>query len=132
MKSNYLRERTFGTSSHDALLNTVWFNKITEVCAGRDVKLRENANGEEYIENFERQTKTRAGENPRDLRKITPKMYPVPTNSPEKDPVFVYKFYAEKCPSKMNTDETPFYLTVNHCKKASSDKSWSGIGVNTR
>ena len=65
---------------------------------------------------FERQTKTRTGDNPKDVRKVTPKMYTA-------DPAFVYKFYAEKRPSEMNTDEAPFYLTVNHYKKAASDKS---------
>ncbi len=44
-------------------------------------------------EYFERQTKTRTGDNPRDVRKVTPKIYVVPTNLPEKDPVFVDKFY---------------------------------------
>ena len=61
-------------------------------------------------------------------------MYAVLTNPPEKDPVFVYKFYAEKRPSKMNTDEAPFYLAINHCKKALSDKLWfkiSALGANT-
>ena len=92
------------------------------MCWG-DVKLRKNANGEEYLEYFERQTKTRTGDNPRDVRKVTPKMYAVPTNPPEKDPVFVYKLYAEKRPNEMSTDEAPFYLAVNHCKKVSSDKT---------
>ncbi len=34
----------------------------------------------------------------------------------------------------MSTDEAPFYLAVNHCKKVSSDKTWfkkSALGVNT-
>ena len=133
-----------GISSREALLNTVWFNNTIhfglrgckehrDMCWG-DVKPRKNANGEEYLEYFERQTKTRTGDNPRDVRKVTPKMYAIPTNPPEKDPVFVYKFYAEKRPNEMNTDEAPFYLAVNHCKKVSSDKSWfkkSAIGVNT-
>ena len=93
------------------------------MCWG-DVKLRKNANGEEYLEYFERQTKTRTGENTRDVRKVMPKMYAVPTKPPEKDPVFVYKFYAEKRPSEMNTDEAPFYLAINHCKKALSDNGY--------
>ncbi|CAB4013426.1 Hypothetical predicted protein, partial [Paramuricea clavata] len=104
-----------GISSREALLNTVWFNNTIhfglrgckehrDMCWG-DVKPCKNANGEEYIEYFERQTKTRTGDNPRDVRKVTPKMYAIPTNPPEKDPVFVYKFYAEKRPNEMNTDE---------------------------
>jgi hypothetical protein len=132
-----------GISSREALLNTVWFNNTIhfglrgckehrDMCWG-DVKLRKNANGNEYLEYFERQTKTRTGENPRDVRKVTPKMYAIPTNPPEKDPVFVYKVYAEKRPNEVNTDEAPFYLAVNHCKRVSSDKSWfkkNALGVN--
>ena len=56
------------------------------------------------------------------------------TNPPEKDPRFVYKLYAEKRPREMNTDEAPFYLAINHCKKALSDKLWfkkSALGANT-
>jgi len=44
-------------------------------------------------------------------------MFAVPEN--ERDPVAVYKFYAEKKrPSEMNHDNAPFYLAVNTCKKS--------------
>ena len=51
---------------------------------------------------------------------------------PEKDPVFVYKFYSEKRPSSMQSVEAPYYLGINHSKDSS--KCWfkaSAMGVNT-
>ena len=40
-----------------------------------DVKLRQTTNGEEFLEYLKRQTKTRTGENPREVRKIKPKCF---------------------------------------------------------
>ena len=40
--------------------------------------LRQATSGEEFLEYSERQTKTRTGENPRDIRQIKPKMFAVP------------------------------------------------------
>ena len=54
-----------------------------------------------------------------------------PNDPPEKDPVFVYKFYCEKRPSSMQTVEAPYYLGINHSKDSS--KCWfkaSPMGVN--
>ena len=130
-----------GKSTPDALLNTVWFNNTVhfglrgckehrDMCWG-DVQLRQSTNGEEFLEYSERQTKTRSGENPRDTRKIKPKMFSVPES--ERDPVAVYKVYAEKRPSEMNDNNAPFYLAVNNCKNPDSSKPWfkkSAVGVN--
>ena len=44
------------------------------MCWG-DVQLCQSTNGEEFLEYSERQTKTRTGENPRDVRQIKPKMF---------------------------------------------------------
>lgn len=96
-----------GKSTPEALLNTVWFNNTVyfglrgckehrDMCWG-DVQLRQTTNGEEFLEYTERQTKTRTGENPRDVRQIKPKMFSV--QGSERDPVTVYKFYAEKRPA---------------------------------
>ena len=114
-----------GKSTPEALLNTVWFNNTVyfglrgckehrDTCWS-DVQLRQTTNGEEFLEYTERQTKTRTGENPRDVRQIKPKMFSV--QGSERDPVTVYKFYAEKRPSEMNDNNAPFYLAVNNCKK---------------
>ena len=88
------------------------------------MKLHKTAGGEEYLEYNERQTKTRSGENTRDVRKVTPKMFSVPGN--ERDPIAVYKLFAEKRPAEMNSDDSPFYLAVNNLKKLESlsNKAW--------
>ena len=63
-----------GTSTPEALLNTIWFNNTIHfglrgckehrnMCWG-DVQLHQTTNGEEFLEYSERQTKTRTGENP--------------------------------------------------------------------
>jgi len=50
-----------------------------------DVKLRETADGKEYLEFDERQTKTRTGSDCRDIRAMPPKMFA--TDGSEKDPI---------------------------------------------
>ena len=89
-----------GTSTPEALLNTIWFNNTIHFglrgCKEHrnmcwdDVQLRQTTNGEEFLEYSERQTKTRTGENPRDVRQIKPKMFSVPGS--EKDLVAAYQF----------------------------------------
>ena len=76
-----------------------------------DVRLCQNGRGEEYLEFNERQTKTRTGDNLRDVRKVNPKMFAV--QGSDKCPVAVNKFYASKRPNDMNGDEAPFYLATN-------------------
>jgi len=114
-----------GTSTPEALLSTIWFNNTIhfglrgskehrDTCWG-DVQLLQTTNGEEVLEYSERQTKTRTGENPRDVRQRKPKMFSVPGS--EKDPVAVYKLYAKKRPTEMNDRDVPFYLAINNCTK---------------
>ena len=92
---------------------------------------RQATSGEEFLEYSERQTKTRTGENHRDIRQIKPKMFAVPES--ERDPVAVYKLCAaKKRPSEMNRDNAPFYLAVNTCKNQDSSKPWfkkSAVGL---
>ena len=38
----------------------------------------------------------------------------------ERDPIAVYKIFAEKRPAEMNCDDSPFYLTVKNLKKLES------------
>ena len=129
-----------GSSTAEALLNTVWFNNTIhfglrgckehrEMCWG-DVKLCQTSTGQEYLEFNERETKTRSGNDPRNVRAIAPKMFAVPNN--EKCPVKAYKVYAEKRPAEMKTDDAPFYLAVNNVKSGSG-KPWfkkAPVGVN--
>ena len=113
-----------GSFTAEALLNTVWFNNTIhfglrgckehrEMCWG-DVKLCQTCTGQEYLEFNGRETKTRSGNDPRNVRAIAPKMFAVPNN--EKCPVKAYKVYAEKLPAEMKTDDVPFYLAVNNVK----------------
>ena len=130
-----------GTSTPEALLNTIWFNNTIHfglrgckehrnMCWG-DVQLRQTTNREEFLEYSERQTKTRTGENPRDVRQIKPKMFSVPGS--EKDPVAAHQLYAKKRPTEMNDSDAPFYLAINNCTKQESSKPWfkkSAVGQN--
>ena len=100
-----------------------------DMCWG-DVKLRQAANGEEFVEYSERQTKTRTVENLRDIRQIKQKMFAVPES--ERDAA-VYKLYAKKRPPEMYHDNAPFYLAVNTCKNHDYSKPWfkkSAVGLN--
>ena len=132
-----------GMCSPEALLNTLWLNNTLhfglrgckehrDMCWG-DVKLHKTANGVEYLEFNERQTKTRTGSDYSNVRAVPPKMFA--TDETERDPVAVYKFFARKRPEEMNQDNAPFYLAVNNGLKADSlaRKSWfksGAVGVN--
>ena len=71
-----------------------------------DVKLSEDANGNEYLVYTERQTKTRSGVDASNARKVSLKMFSTGT---ERDPVAVYKIYsADKRPKNMMADNAPF------------------------
>ncbi|CAH3152537.1 unnamed protein product [Porites lobata] len=132
-----------GTRNPEALLNTLWLNNTMhfglrgckehrDMCWG-DVKLKETADGKEYFEFNERQTKTRTGSDCRDIRAMPPKMFA--TDGSEKDSIVVYKLYAQKRPEKMNEDDFPFYLAFNNNLKAESlqTKEWfkaGPVGIN--
>ena len=91
-----------------------------------------DADGTEYLHFSERQTKTRSGADPRNVRPIKPKAFATPDLPRERDPVVVFKIYSEKRPESMNKPDAPFYLGVNHTTK-NSDKSWfkaNAMGVN--
>ena len=99
------------------------------MCWG-DVRLCQTTTGQEYPEFNERETKTRSGNDPRNVRAIAPKMFAVPNN--EKCPVKAYKVYAEKRPAEMKIDDAPYYLAVNNVKFGSG-KPWYkklAVGVN--
>ena len=78
-----------------------------------DVQLLTDVNGDEYLEFSERQTKTRTGAEPRNVRPVKPKAYSFGNGSPDRDPAFVYKVYSEKRPSSMTDSNSPFYLGIN-------------------
>lgn len=94
-----------------------------------------DVDGTEYLQYSERQTKTKTGEEPRNIRAVKSRAFSTPNNLPaEKNPVFVYKVYSEKRPPSMQDANALFYLAINHIKNpAETNKSWfksSGMGVN--
>ena len=86
VEENILYEqKLLGISNAEALLNTVWlFNSVHFGLRGcdehrqmtwGDVELHKEADGTEYLEYCERQTKTRTGAEPRDVRAVKPKCF---------------------------------------------------------
>ena len=54
-------------------------------------------------------------------------MYEQPSLPPERNPVFVYKFYKAKRPNETLVEDAPFYLAVNHVSSkqlAFPDTKW--------
>ena len=123
-----------GTSNPESLINTIWYmNTIHFGLRGcdehrkmkwGDVQLKTDTDGTEYLEYSERQTKTRSGEDPRNIRAVKPKAFASQT-SPDKNPVYVYKVYSPKRPPLMQDPDGPFYLGINYIKDPlNSNKPW--------
>lgn len=85
-----------------------------------DIKLKISSDGTEYLELNERQTKTRTGENLSDVRRVTPKMFATNENDP-RNPVALYKIYAQKRPANFCDVNDPFYLAPNTIMKQESE-----------
>ena len=133
----------FGEKSPESIINTLWFfNSVHFGLRGsdehrsmqwRDVKLNRDSSGVEFLEFTERQTKTRQGENPKDILEVKPKMFAISENR-NRCPVEVYKAYAAKRPADYCNEGDPFYIathTLQSCMKANSQ--WfkrQPIGVN--
>ena len=77
---------------------------------------------ESNFSNIERQTKTRTGAEPKDIRAVKPKMFSVPGS--DRDPVQGYYLYASKRPEQMKLDGSPFYLAINYTRVGNSSKPW--------
>ena len=99
-------------SSPQALLNTGSLNNMINFglrgCKEQkerlwgDIVLKTDSDGKEYLEYFERQTKTRTGEDPRKQRPMRPRMYANNDAIPiDRDPVHVYKIDKDKRLSSM-------------------------------
>ena len=105
--------------------------------AGETV-LKTDSDGKEYLEYFERQTKTRTGEDLRNQRAIKPRMYANnDAISIDRDPGHVFKMYKEKRPPSMLEPDSSFYLSVNYFKTEThatvEGKNWfraQPMGVN--
>ena len=87
-----------------------------------DIQLKTSADGVEFLEYTERQTKTRTGAEPKDIRTVKPKMFSVPGS--DRDPVQTYHMYASKRPEQMKSDDSPFYFAINYTRVANSSKTW--------
>ena len=75
------------------------------------------ADGTEYLHFSERQTKTRSGADPRNIRPIKPNAFATPDLPRERDTVVDFKIYSEEKPESMKKPDAPFYLGVNHTTK---------------
>eukprot|EP00105_Crassostrea_gigas_P040662 XP_019924810.1 PREDICTED: uncharacterized protein LOC109619372 [Crassostrea gigas] len=108
-----------GVTSPQSLLNTVWFNNAIHLglrghqehynlCWG-DISLHKNPDGTEYLQHYERQTKTRTGANTRDTRTFLGKIFSIPHLN-ENNPIEVYKKYASLRPQGFREPNDPFYI----------------------
>ena len=136
-------EGVLGSSTPRSLLNTVWLNNCIffgmrpgkeqrDLCWG-DLELKLDSQGVRYIEfSTERQTKTRTGENPRNVRETKPKMFENPDNL-ERCPFAAFLCYKEHRPAHRLDENSPFYLAIN-TEIPKIGKSWyknSPLGVNS-
>jgi hypothetical protein len=85
-----------------------------------DLKLKNDMNGQEYLQWNERRTKTRTGQ-PANIRQFQPKIYEA--ENKEKCPIRCFKMFQSHRPVEMNIDTSPFYLTVKSNIKA-NEKIW--------
>jgi len=78
----------------------------------------------DYLEFNERQTKTRTGDDVRNVRDSKPRMYATP-NNPDKCPVALYNAYQAKRPTKFSESHHPFYLaTVTNTSTPGQGDQW--------
>ena len=126
-------KNVLGDATPSSLLNTMWLNNMIHFglrgtkeqynLQWGDIALNKDSDGQEYLELNERQTKTRSGENMCDVRQVAPKMYEN-KQSKSRDPVALYKLYAEKRPVAMKAPETPFYIAPRTIPLKHKDDQW--------
>ena len=136
--------RQLGKHNPASVLTTLWLNNtvhfglrsVTEhhAITWGDVSLHTDAEtGAQWLEYNERQTKTRTRENPRDIRKVKPKMWSTPEN-PDKWSVKIYKLYLAKRPDAYNAPDDPFYVSpVTKEKNPGLNDKWfkcQPVGIN--
>ena len=110
------------------VINSIWFNNMqfglrggkrtARVKVGRHYSQDSLYSGKEYLEySTERQKKIRPGDNLANTRSVKPHMYENIDVSPERNLVYLYKFFKAKRPERKDINlriNSPFYLTVNH------------------
>lgn len=148
----FYSKRQFGIHNPMAIINTLWWNNCKHFgmrgCREHhdlrwgDIIMKKNVAGKEYLEySCERQTKTRQGDTPLNIRSIKPTMWSISEDMDDnRNPVAIYKHYRDRRPESMLSPESPFYLGVNHVRHCSStdenfisSKSWfkaQPLGIN--
>ena len=139
----FYRAGVLGNNTPRALLNTVWMSNCIyfgmrpgqeqrDLCWG-DLELKTNADGLRYAKfSTERQTKTRTGENTKNVRESKPKMLKNLDNN-DRCPATAYLAYKQHRPPEMMADDSPFYLAVN-TEVPKAGKKWfkaAPLGVNS-
>lgn len=110
-----------GTYTPRSVLNSLWFYNTTlfgmrgGISEHRnlqwgDVRLRNDPIIGEYLElDLERQTKTRTGDDPNNIRKTKPTQH-ANTDDASRCPVELYKLFRSKRPESMMSEDSPYYI----------------------
>ena len=78
-----------------------------------------DSRGKEYLVYTEKQTKSRQGDNPRNVRPVKPRMYENKKGSSQaQSSDCLYKLYRDKRRQSILQSDSSFYLTVNHFKSS--------------
>lgn len=80
-----------------------------QMCRG-DVQLMKDADATEYLKFSERQTKTRSGADPSNVRPIKPKAFATPDLPRERDPVAVTRSTLKRDQNPLTNQMHPFIL----------------------
>ncbi|KAK3099255.1 hypothetical protein FSP39_001710 [Pinctada imbricata] len=125
-----------GNANPNSLLNTFWFlntlhfgmrGGATEhraMCWGDIILKHDNSLNLDFLEYHERTTKTRTGDDLRNVRPCPPRMYATPDN-PSRCPVALYMLYSSKRPEGYSNPDDPFYLAaVTNNKNPTIRERW--------
>lgn len=125
-----------GKATPSSLINTLWFlntlhfgirggaEEHRQIRWGDIVLKRDPSTHEEYLEYYERTTKTRTGDDIRNTRSCPPRMYATPNNR-DRCPVEIYAFYRAMRPQDYSNPDDPFYLAVvTNNKSPNLNEQW--------
>ena len=96
-----------------------------------DIKPKQQPDGKDCLEySVERHTNTRSGSDPRDTRKVKPRMYSTPGQTIDRDPVHVYKsMHARKRPGSMKIENSLNNLQTSLLLRPSFDAQPIGVNI---
>ena len=133
-----------GTSSPEALLNTLWLKNTLhfglcgcqehrDKCWGMLLYTKQHV-GKSFWSSTRGKPKLEMGQHYRDVRPVTPKMFATDGSEKILLSVVVYKHFAERRPQQMMNGDSPFYLAVDNLKlKSLGTKTWfkgNAVGIN--